>query len=185
MYQRDASRALHVIGYMWHFTGMRHIWCVKITCDEWCMNVDEWMMSVDAWMLMNEWWLSIMNEWWMLMNEWWVFMHECCWMNDGCWWWMNDGWINGAGWWMNDERIWMLMHFDECVMYVEWCMMHWWIHAVLCIDVWWISLCVKCMYISGNDDCILYWCCNCFDILILIFVFCLYFRVMIIMLYLQ
>ena len=85
---------------------MHGCWWMNDEC--WCINMDEWMMSVDASMLMNEWWV-LMNEWWMLMDEWW--------MNDECW-------------WMNDERIWVLMHVDECEMYVKWCMMHWCIYDV-------------------------------------------------------
>ena len=127
---------------MWRFTGMVHVWCVEIPCDEcWCMDVDEWMMSVDAWMLMN----------------------ECWWMNDEC-----CGWMNDVCWWMNDERIWVLMHVDECEMYVEWWLMHW------CVMHWCMLnrlMCVKCMYIFCNHNCILYWFCNCFNVLILIFVF--------------
>ena len=158
MYQRDASRALYVIGYMWRFTGMVHVWCVEIPCDEcWCMNVDEWMndecwcMNVDEWMMnVDEW----MNEW-LLMNEWWMLMDER-WMNDECW-------------RMNDERIWVLMHVDECEMYVEWCMMHLWCVMHWCMLNRW--MCVKCMYIFCNHNYILYWFCNCFNVLILIFVF--------------
>ena len=107
---------------------------------------------------------------WMLMNEWWVLMHECWWTNDECWW-MNDeccGWMNDLCWWMNDERIWVLMHVDECEMYVEWWLMHW------CVMHWCMLnrlMCVKCMYIFCNHNCILYWFCNCFNVLILIFVF--------------
>ena len=130
---------------MWRFTGMVHVWCVEIPCNEcWCMNVGEWMMSVDAWMLMNEW--MIVDEW--MMNV--------------------DGWMNDECWWMNDERIWVLMHVDECEMYVEWWLMHW------CVMHWCMLnrlMCVKCMYIFCNHNCILYWFCNCFNVLILIFVF--------------
>ena len=145
MYQRDASRALYVIGYMWRFTGMVHVWCVEILNDEYWWVNGEWMMNADGWM---------MSEWWVLMNEWWILMGE---------WWMND-----ECWWMNDERIWVLMHVDECEMYVEWSMMHWCVMHWCMLNRW---MCVKCMYIFCNHKYVLYWFCNCFNVLILIFVF--------------
>ena len=90
-------------------------WCIKSVIREWlyvtfyCYDIDACMMCWDTvgWMLMHEWMMSV--DAWMLMNEWWVLMNE---------WWM-----------LMDERIWVLMHVDECEMYVEWCidafMMHW------------------------------------------------------------
>ena len=147
---------------MWRFTGMVHVRCVEIPCDEcWCMDVDEWMMNVDAWM-------------W--MNEWWVLMHECWWMNDECWcmnvdermmsvdeWWMlmDEWWTNmsvDACWWMWDV-CWMMY---DALMHL-WCVMHWCMLNRL--------MCVKCMYVFCNHNCIFYWFCNCFNVLILIFVF--------------
>ena len=99
------------------------------------------VMNVDAWMLMNEWWM-LMNEWWMLwMNEWCMLMDE---------WWTNMS--VDACWWM----------WDVCWM-MNWCVMHWCVLNRL--------MCVKCMYIFCNHNCILYWFCNCFNVLILIFVF--------------
>ena len=139
MYQRDALRALYVIGYMWRFTSMMHVWCVEIPCDEcWCMDVDEWMMSADAWML---------------MNEWWVLMHECLWTNDEYWWWMMNKWcrLMNVRCMLNDA----LVHL--------WCVMQW---CMLNRSMW-----VKYMCIFCNHNCILYWFCNCFNVLILMFVF--------------
>ena len=131
---------------MWRFTGMVHVWCVAIPCDEcWCMDVDEWMMSVDAWMLMNDcWWMNDecwwMNGEWMLIDEWWTNMSV-----DACWWMWDVCWM------MYDA----LMHL--------WCVMHW------CMLNRW--MCVKYMYIFCNHNYVLYWFCNCFNVLILIFVF--------------
>ena len=122
---------------------MHGCWLMNDEC--WCMNVDEWM-SVDAWMLMNEGWVLMNVDGW-TMNEWWMLMDE--WLTnmsaEACWWMWDVCWM------MYDA----LMHL--------WCVMHWCMLNRL--------MCVKCMYIFWNHTCILYWFCNCFNVLILIFVF--------------
>ena len=145
-------------------------WCIKSVIRDWlyvtfywydaymmCWDTVGWMLMHKCWLINDECWcMNVDNEWWVLMiNEWWMLMDE---------WWMND-----ECWWMNDERIWVLMHVDECEMYIEWCMMH------LRCGMHWCMLnrlmCVKCMYIFCNYNCMLYWFCNCSNVLILIFVF--------------
>ena len=73
---------------------------------------------------------------------------------------MDEWWTNmsvDACWWIWDV-CWMM--YDALM---HWCVMHWCMLNRL--------MCVKCMYIFCNHNCILYWFFNCFNVLILIFVF--------------
>ena len=166
-----------IITVMYHRYDVS-TWCIQSVIRNWLYVTFYWygacMMCWDT-----VWWMLMHECWW--MNEWWMLMHECGWVNDECWWmnewllmnewWMlmDERWMNDECWRMNDERIWVLMHVDECEMYVEWCMMHLWCVMHWCMLNRW--MCVKCMYIFCNHSYILYWFCNCFNVLILIFVF--------------
>ena len=118
---------------MWRFTGMVHVWCVEIPCDEcWCMNVDAWMN--------DECWCMNVDEWMMNVDEW---MNDCWWMNDECWWMKGEWMMNADGWMMNEYECWCMLMNVRCMLNDVWC-----IYDVWCIDVCWIGECVSNVCIS-------------------------------------
>ena len=172
----------------WCIVVMHHhrdaLWCI-ITVMHHRYDVSTWCIKsvIRNWLYVTFYWHGACmmcwdTEWWILMGEWWM-NDECWWMNDE-WmmsvdeWMMNiDGWMVNE-WWMLMDEWWANMSVDACwwmwdvcwMIYdalMHWCVMHW------CMLNRW--MCVKCMYIFCNHNYILYWFCNCFNVLILIFVF--------------
>ena len=106
----------------------------------------------------------------------WCMYDECWWVNDECWcikddermWSVDDEWMMNVYGWMIMNVVACLWMWDVCWMVYDalmhlWCVMQWCMLNML--------MSVKYMCIFCHHNCILYWFCNCCNVLILIFVF--------------